>query len=106
MDFVTTFFNIIVVTLFIFSAYAIRLNYKRMQWLMILTDNIVRWIFALLLASGGAYIIVYVPEFANLIEQTGFITGTLAVGSLGVAIAGVLISILPSDTGIKEKLDK
>lgn len=100
---ILTFFNIIVVTIFFFSAYAIRKNYSNIRWKKILTDNLFRWIFALILAVGGAYILHYVPEIKDLIGKSGLLVGILSAGTLGLAIAGILISVLPSDTGLSQK---
>lgn len=96
-----TFLNIIVVTVFFFSAYAVRQNYSNVIWRKILIDNMFRWFFALALALGGAYLMHYVPEVKDLIEKSGFLVGALSAGTLGAAIAAVLISVLPSDTGLK-----
>lgn len=106
MSYLSTLINILVAAIFSFSIYAVRKNYGNTQWRMIFTENLVRWALALIVAATGAYIIVFVPEFAEFIKELGPIEGKLTVGVLGAAIGAMMIGFLPSDDEIKRKFRK
>lgn len=98
--------NTLIVTLFVFSLYAMRQNITDIQFKMIFIDNKIRMVISLLIAVTGAYIITFIPEFSALAESLPVGVQIASATTLGVANAGFLIALLASDTGFRQLKNK
>lgn len=94
-----------VVSILPLAIYAMRANRKAFEWKILFSDNVVRFVAAGIIIIVLSFIITFVPDLQGLNElltASGFVIGSATAGGFGFAIGLFLVTVLPSDTGIKE----
>lgn len=87
--------------LFPIAVYAFRKNRSCFEWKCIFTDNLARIIAAILIIVIGVFVMTYVPELNELLNQSGLLVGSASAGVFGFGVGGLLVSFLPSDSKLK-----